>query len=78
MVLITKNICSDGAFLLTDKPLQVGTKVKVALYLSIGGAAMKTARKSLINVSGEVIRAEEAGMAVRFDKKFTISPARTD
>lgn len=66
---MTKNICSGGGFFITDKPMSVGTDVKMGLILSINKE-----KKAHVDASGSVIRTEEQGIAVRFDKKYNISP----
>jgi len=70
----TKNICAGGAFLLTDKPLLVGTDIKMDLILPLDNLEKMGGQRSRIDVSGSVIRTESQGMAVCFDKKYNISP----
>ena len=70
---MTKNICSDGAFFITDTPMSVGTDVKMDLVLSLKKDEKFKEEKTHIDVSGAVIRTEEHGMAVCFDKKYHIS-----
>jgi hypothetical protein len=70
----TNNICSGGAFFLTDKPMSVGTDLKMDLILSLKKDNKFKNRKTHIDVSGSVIRTEENGIAVFFDKKYNISP----
>jgi len=71
---MTKNICAGGAFLLTDKPLLVGTDIKMDLILPLDNLEKMGGQRSRIDVSGSVIRTESQGMAVCFDKKYNISP----
>ena len=68
------NICSGGAFFRTDKPLSVGTHVKMDLILPLERFNKTGGKKSRVDVAGSVVRAEEHGMAVCFDKKYHISP----
>jgi len=72
-----RDICAGGAFFKTDTPLSVGTDVKMDLIISLdkveSGKNEKNNR-SHIDVSGSVIRTESQGMAVCFDKKYSISP----
>jgi len=68
------NICSGGAFFRTDKPLSVGTSVKMDLILPLDKFNKTEGKKSRIDVSGSVVRAEKHGMAVCFDKRYHISP----
>jgi hypothetical protein len=71
---MTKNICAGGAFFITDKPLSVGTDVKMDLIISLKKVNKISNKKAHINVSGSVIRTDEKGMAICFDEKYTISP----
>jgi PilZ domain len=71
---MTRNICAGGAFLLTDKPLPVGTNVKMDLILPLDNLQEMGARRSRIDVSGAVVRTDLQGMAVCFDKKYSIEP----
>ena len=71
---ITKNICSGGAFFITDKLMPVGTDVKMDLVFSLNKDDKLNEKKSHINVSGAVIRTDEHGIAVCFDKGYNISP----
>jgi len=68
---MTNNICAGGAFFITDTPMSVGTDVKMDLILSVKADKAKKAR---IDVAGRVIRTNEHGIAVCFDKKYNISP----
>jgi len=70
----TRNVCAGGAFLITDEPLAIGTKVGISMILSLERIKKFREKKSLINVSGSVIRTDEKGMAICFDEKHTISP----
>jgi len=74
---MTKNICSGGAFLLTDTPQAVGMDITMDLILSFNSFNMNTAaeeKKTHIDLSGTVVRSEKNGMAVCFNKKYSISP----
>ena len=71
---MSKNICSGGACFAIDQPLSVGTDVKMDLVLILDKANKLETKKTRINVSGSVIRANEQGIAVCFDKKYNISP----
>ena len=77
--MIASNICSDGAFLKTDEPMELDTRVQVDFFLVIPGLdpEMKN-RISLVEVVGRVIRLEKEGMAVQFDKGYRIWPLSVD
>jgi len=72
-----RDICAGGAFFKTDTPLSVGTDVKMDLIIPLDklkSGKNKKNNRSRIDVSGSVIRTESQGMAVCFDKKYSISP----
>ena len=71
---ITRNICSGGAFFKTEKPLSIGTDVKLNIILPLDKFKNVKNKRSSIYVSGSVIRTNEKGMAICFDEKCTISP----
>lgn len=73
---VTSDVCSGGAFFPTDKPIPVGTEVKVDLVIPIDQLKKIEADKVLITVAGSVIRTEKRGMAVCFDNKYKIMPIR--
>ena len=70
----TSNVCEGGAFVKTDEPLSIGTKVGINMICSLERLKKFRGKKSLINLSGSVIRTDEKGMAICFDEKYTISP----
>lgn len=72
--LMTRNICSGGAFLETTSPLPLGTPVNLDLVLPLEKFKKIQSKKAHIALSGEVIRAEKNGMAICFHDNFSISP----
>lgn len=70
----TSNVCAGGAFLKTDEPLSIGTKVRVSMILSLKRLKKFRGEKSLVNILGSVIRTDDKGMVICFDEKYTISP----
>jgi hypothetical protein len=73
--LMTSNICSDGVFFKTNKPLTVGTDVKLFVILPLEKFKNVKYKKSHIHASGSVIRKDQQGMAIRLDKKYKILPS---
>ena len=71
---VTKNICAGGVFLQTNQPLTVGTFIEMNLILPLDNLPNMEDRRSRIDVSGTVVRSGSEGMAIRFDKKYQISP----
>ena len=69
----TRDISTNGVYLLTENPLPIGTKVKVDMVLSLD-ELKKLGGKALIKTSGEVLRTESGGMAVCFDRYSRIMP----
>ena len=72
--LMTSNICAGGAFLITDRPLSEGTDIKMDLILPRDRLHEFGGRQPRIDVSGFVIRTDQQGMAICFDKNYKISP----
>ena len=74
--LLTKNVCSGGAYFYTTKPLPESTPVKIDLVLPLD--KLKTLKDkwkhALIKVTGKVLRSEPEGMAVCFDDDYQIHP----
>lgn len=72
--LFTRDISSGGAYFHTEAPLPVGTVVKIDLVISLDELKKIESRKALIKVSGEVVRSENKGMAICFEKDYKIIP----
>ena len=72
--LMTSNVCAGGAYLMTNSPLPMGTRVKTAITLNLDRLSELKHRLSVVNVSGDVIRTDQQGMAIRFDRKYKILP----
>jgi PilZ domain len=73
-MLVTRDISSTGAFLTTTDPLPVGTDIELNFLLSPQELSNGTKnRKVTIRTFGKVIRTDEEGMAVQFEKFHKIS-----
>jgi hypothetical protein len=72
--LVTRDISMCCAFLKTDTPLPVGSKVCVDMILTLGGQKEQNAQKAWIKASGKVLRTDNEGMAVGFDEQSRILP----
>jgi len=72
--LMTHNICAGGAYLMTNRPLPQGTAVKMDLMVQLGKPHESGRRLSIIIVSGHVIRTDDHGMAICFDRNYKILP----
>ena len=72
--LISRDISSDGVFLETSDPLPVGTEVDLNFLLSLNKLNSHLKNKIVnISTSGTVIRTDEQGFAVQFDKQHKVS-----
>lgn len=73
--LYTRDISSQGAFLLTQNHLPEGEHVRLRFFLSI--QALKDIvgedRRITIDVGGRVIRSERKGLAVLFDPEYEMA-----
>ena len=72
--LVTRDISMSGAFLMTDKPLPIGSKVSVDMILTLEGRTKQSAQQAWIKASGKVLRTDNEGMAVGFDNQSRILP----
>jgi hypothetical protein len=72
--LLTKNICSDGAFFETKKPFPLGTKLAMEILLDSKEVKKAEMGMAFVRVNGSVIRSQEKGMAICFDEDYQILP----
>lgn len=74
--LLTSNISSGGAFFHTTHPLPEGTPVKIDIILPLDKLKQlkDDQKQACIKVTGRVLRTESTGMAIGFDKNYTIQP----
>jgi len=67
--LISRDISNDGVFLMTNSPLPIGTKVDLIFKINLQQLNINSNnKKANINTSGRVIRTDEQGFAVEFEK----------
>ena len=76
IILSTNNVSADGAYLRTDAPLQIGTKVRGCLILPF--ITEKNARRNAVEITGSVIRVEDNGMAISFDRVYQFRSIETE
>ncbi len=76
----TSNISSGGAFFHTTQPLPEGTPVKIDIILPLDKLKQlkDDQKQAYIKVTGRVLRTESMGMAIGFDKNYTIRPWKED
>ena len=71
---MTRDISSMGAFIETAEPLPEGAPVRLELMLPLDVLKRIVGKdaRAKVKVRGKVIRAEEGGMAIQFDRRFKI------
>ena len=76
--LVTRNVCSGGAYFHTSQPLQEGTDVKIDLVLDLEKLkSLKDDYKQVyVELKGTVIRSESEGMSIRFNQDYQFRPHR--
>ena len=84
--LITANISSGGAFISTDHPLPIASRIameflisfidlkKLRFILSLDSLRRCAGKPAWVKATGVVIRHDEGGMAVIFDDDYQLSP----
>ncbi len=71
----TRDVSSSGAFFLTSRILPTGVNVKITMYLCIEALkAMGKESEVKVDVDRTVQRADEDGIAVKFNRGHRISP----
>lgn len=69
----TRDISSQGAYMVTRKPVGVGSLVSIALGLVSPDRSRETWRgHTWVDVKGVVIRTDPGGMAICFTPKYRI------
>ncbi len=69
---LTRDISSSGAFLITDNPLPIGTKVGVQFFIGGKPEQPDTQLSTRLKTTGRVIRTSLEGMALFFDRQCQI------
>lgn len=72
--LVTRDVCGGGAYFYTEEPLPEGTCVKIDLILLTDPVKSVQDDQALVKLRGEVVRAEEDGMAICFTDTYNILP----
>ena len=73
----TINVCAGGAYFRTTYPLPSGTNVSVSLFLPGSGSTMDHV-ESTIELTGHILRSNDNGMAVSFNRSYKLSPYNSD
>ena len=76
--ILTSDICSGGAFFQTAAPLPEGTEVKIDLILPLDNLEKikDNFQHVYVAVTGMVLRSEQRGMAVSFNRNYQIRPLK--
>jgi len=72
----TSNISAGGAFFHTERPLSEGTRLRLNIILAIEKLKKLIGSQCHIKVKGEVVRSDEKGMAVRFQRDYSMMSAK--
>ncbi len=72
---VTRDVSSGGAFVVTPEPLAEGKTVRMEMLLPFDTLTRMLGKsgKVLVSVQGTVVRTDERGMAVAFSGKHRIS-----
>lgn len=73
--LTTKDVSSDGAYLLSSNLLPEGAMVRMEFMLAMNsvGRSWRDGRRMRVRVTGKVIRVDGNGAAVRFGNRYRIT-----
>jgi hypothetical protein len=74
--LTTKDISSGGAYLYSGHRLGAGAQVSMELLISLANLSriVGSFGRAKINVRGTVVRVDERGMAIRFERRYLFEP----
>jgi hypothetical protein len=74
--LVTRDISSSGVYITTGQPLPMGVRVKLELLISMDmiKRIIGEGGKARVKVDGQVVRADDRGMAIQFGSRFKIQP----
>lgn len=71
------NLCEDGAYILTEKNIAIGSSVSLRFALPYSQLALLSEAKLLVSVEGKVVRKnsakEPAGIGVSFDGAYKVT-----
>lgn len=69
----SRDVSSSGIFLMTEKPLPLGTMVDVTMAIENELAGVPAKKTITLNNSGMVIRTSRQGMAIHFKKQSQLA-----
>lgn len=72
---MTRDLSGDGGYFHTKNPLAEMTRIKIGLIFEINKPESETGKSNFfLEFTGQVIRTEKTGMAVRFDRNYLHIP----
>ncbi|WP_020676399.1 PilZ domain-containing protein [Geopsychrobacter electrodiphilus] len=72
---MTRDLSGDGGYFHTTNPFPEKTRIKIGLIFEINKPEVETEKEHFfLEFTGQVIRAEKTGMAVRFDRNYLHMP----
>ncbi|MGE4553683.1 MAG: PilZ domain-containing protein, partial [Desulfovibrionaceae bacterium] len=74
--LLTRDVCAGGVFLSTGDPLPPDTEVEIHLRVPLDRVEGMRGKHTHVRATGQVVRAQQGGMAVRFDVSYQLLPVR--
>jgi len=72
--LMTSDICAGGAYFKTQNLLLIGTNVELIIKFPLDKFKNIKSKASYFILSGSVIRVDQLGFAICFDRKYKILP----
>ena len=74
LILLSRDISCNGVYLTTENTLPIDTRLDLNVLLNqYELSSQSDERRINISASGKVVRINEQGMAVEFDKLFNVS-----
>lgn len=73
---LTSNISALGAFFYTKKALPLGNRVKLTFKIHSDKLKKLTGAQGFVKIKGRVVRSDNTGMAVHFDKQYQLMGLR--
>ncbi len=71
---VTTDVSSGGAFFHTTKPLAIGSRVKLTIFVASKTLNALTGTKGSMRAAGTVVRSSIEGMAVCFSQEPELIP----
>ncbi len=69
---LMRDLSSGGAYLLTEKEIPEGSKVKVRFSLPFNRLTQLAGKKIAVTVEGVIVRRESEGVGIRFSEDYRV------